>query len=118
MTNDEYRRNDEIRMTNLAASTFFRHLTILPSFIIRHSCFVIPPYARPVFSSSVRINRSRARSFRLERNWETGRCIRRVQFELVAVPGTLKRYLRASRSVIMTMAIHDSQLNSASMIEG
>jgi hypothetical protein len=41
MTNDECRRNDEIRMTNLAASISFRHLSIRACFVIRHSCFVI-----------------------------------------------------------------------------
>ncbi len=32
-------------------------------------------------------------------------CSRRLQFEFAAVPGTLKRSFRASRSVIMTIAI-------------
>jgi len=44
--------------------------------------------------------------------------MRRVQFKFAFVPGTLKRYLRASRSVIITMAIHELQLKSASMIAG
>ncbi len=44
--------------------------------------------------------------------------MRRVQLELAAVPGTLKRYVRASRSVIITTAIHDSHLKSASMTTG
>src|SRR5262249_10681689 len=57
---------------------------------------------RPVFASSSRISCIRFRSFLLERSFVIERCIRRVQFWLAFVPGTLKRYLRARRSVIMT----------------
>src|SRR5260370_41349280 len=81
-------------------------------------CAELCDQALPLLSSSSRINRMRARSFRLERSCETLRCIRRVQFELAAVPGTLKRYLRASRSVIMTIAIQELHLKSPSMIAG
>ena len=38
--NDEARNNDEIRMTKSRQP--FRHLVIRASFVIRHSCFVIP----------------------------------------------------------------------------
>ena len=46
------------------------------------------------------------------------RCIRRVQFKLAFVPGTLNLYVRASRSVIMTMATHESLLKSECIIGG
>src|SRR5437763_6305474 len=56
MTNDDARRNDEIRMRT---GTFrvLCHLSIRASFVIRHSCFVIPVTsihlraARRLFSS-------------------------------------------------------------------
>ena len=76
------------------------------------------PQPRLVVSSRSRINCIRVRSLGLERNFAIERCIRRVQFRLALVPGTLKRYLRASKSVIMTMAIHDSHLKSVSIIAG
>src|SRR5438094_1001804 len=77
-----------------------------------------PDYVLPVFTSNSWIKLILSRSLRLERSCAIERCIRRVQFKFAFVPGTLKRYLRASRSVIMTMASHDSLLKSASMIAG
>ena len=73
---------------------------------------------RPVFTSSSWISCIRLCSLRLELSCAIERCMRRVQFKLAFVPGTLKRYVRASRSVIMTMAIHESLLKRASMIAG
>src|SRR5207248_11089524 len=127
MTNDECLMTNEVRqpdglvlwrarMTESVVATcssafWFRHY-----FVIRHSCFVI--YARPLFSSNSRINCLRFRSLGLERSCEMLRCIRRVQFDVALTPGTLNRYLRASRSVIITTAIQDSLLKSACMIAG
>src|SRR2546423_14202678 len=71
---------------------------------------------RPVLSRSSRITRMRLRTLRLFFKSSTVFPMRRLQFELAAVPGTLNRSLRASRSVIITNAIHDSQRKSASMI--
>src|SRR2546428_14096267 len=42
MTNHEARRNDEIRMTMGVLRALLLHLDIRASFVIRHSCFVIP----------------------------------------------------------------------------
>src|SRR6266849_10730847 len=43
MTNDQARRNDEVRMTKrpVAISVLLSGFDILASFVIRHSCFVI-----------------------------------------------------------------------------
>src|SRR4029077_17092557 len=75
-------------------------------------------YVRPVFSNSSRIIFIRRRSVGLERSCATVRCIRRTQFVPVAVPGTLKRYFRASRSVIITTAIQELDSKSAFMMTG
>src|ERR1700688_521803 len=107
--------NDECLMTKSIAVTVFRHSGFVISFGIRHSCFVI---VLPLFSNSSRISRIRFRSVGLERSCDTLRCIRRTQFELAAVPGILKRYFLASRSVIITIANQDSLLKSASIIAG
>src|SRR5215510_15549887 len=73
---------------------------------------------RPVFCRTWWTKPVRARSLRLDRSCAIERCIRRVQFKFAFVPGTLKRYLRASKSVIMTMASHASLLKRAPMIAG
>ena len=62
--------------------------------------------------------KSELREVLLERKVAIGRRILRVQFRFALVPGTLKRYSRASRSVIMTMAIHELHLKSASITAG
>ena len=77
-----------------------------------------PIQTRSAFTSSSWISCIRLRSLGLERSSEMERCIRRVQFKLAFVPGMLKRYVRARRSVIITMAIHELHLKSASRIAG
>ena len=85
---------------------------------LRHSSFVLRHYIRPLFSSSLRINFIFRRTLGLSRNCEIVFGKRRVQFVVAAVPGTLKRSLRARRSVIITIAIHELLLNSALIIAG
>ena len=41
MTNDEWRMHDEIRITNISSRWLVRHLSILASFVIRHSSLSI-----------------------------------------------------------------------------
>jgi hypothetical protein len=106
MTNVEARNNYEIRMTKVVFSS------------LGHSPFVLRHYIRPVFSSSLRINFIFRRTLGLSRNCEMVFGKRRAQFVIAAVPGTLKRSLRASRSVIITIAIHELLLNSARIIVG
>src|SRR6266498_4687574 len=89
-----------------------------PGYSSRSGCDQSRAQIRPVFTNKSWINCIRLRSLRLELNCAIERCIRRVQFRFAFVPGTLKRYLRASKSVIITIAIHDSLLKSASMIAG
>src|ERR1043166_9049065 len=72
----------------------------------------------PVFRSNSWMSRMRFRIVGLVSQPATVFCIRRLQLELAAVPGTLNRSFRASRSVIMTMAIHDSLRKSASITRG
>src|SRR5437899_3470778 len=82
---------------------------------LRHSSFVLRHYIRPLFSSSLRINFIFRRTLGLSRNCEIVFGKRRVQFVVAAVPGTLKRSLRASRSVIITVPIDrkSTRLNSS-----
>src|SRR6266581_8718657 len=64
--------------------------------------------ARPDFSSRLRTSRIRRFTVGLIASRVTVECRRRIQFEFAAVPGTLKRSFRPSRSVIMMIAIQDS----------
>src|SRR5262249_14269577 len=73
---------------------------------------------RPVFTKSSWINRIRLCSLGLEISCAIERRIRRVQFKFALVPGTLKRYLPANRSVFITIASHASLPKSAPMIAG
>src|ERR1017187_2857532 len=92
----------------------------------KHSCLCEIPRSplgmtdqqRPVFSSNPRINRICPRTVRLELSCAIVRCPRRVQLKFAAVPGTLNRYFRRSRSVSMTTAIQESHAKSASMMAG
>src|SRR5205814_2624092 len=73
---------------------------------------------RPVFTRSSRIPRMRFCTLELERKASTVFCIRRLQLDFAAVPGTLNRSLRARRSVIITMAIQALLWNNALIIAG